>query len=108
MTNSVIEIAEIKLAKGKTEADLVKAAERLRAEFLFKQRGFLTHDLVRRADDAYSDIVRWESMADAEAAMKNAETSPVCGVYFSHMDIDPDDLHGGVSHVTVLSSGSLK
>ena len=106
MSNTVIEIAEIKLANGKTEAELVSAAERLREGFLSQQSGFISHDLVRQSDGVYADIVRWETMGAAKTALQNAESSPVCGAYFSHMEIDPENPIDGVSYFPVLSSSS--
>lgn len=104
MSSTVIEMAEIKLAAGKTEADLLEASNRFQEEFLSVQPGFLGRELVRKEDGQYADIVRWASMEDAAAIMEKAATSPACGGYFSVMEFNPENPDAGVSHFGVLSS----
>lgn len=106
MSEQVIEMAEIKLVAGKTEADLVAGAEKMRGEFLALQPGYLSHDLVRIGEDKYADIVRWETDEYAREAMGKAEQSAVCGAYFTLMEFDPENPHDGISHLSVLSAGA--
>ncbi|MEM7463371.1 MAG: antibiotic biosynthesis monooxygenase [Pseudomonadota bacterium] len=108
MNQQVIEMAEIKLAKGKTEADLIAGAEQMREGFLSQQPGFVSHDLVSMGDGKYADIVRWESDEKAREAMGNAESSSACASYFTLMEFDPEDPHDGVTHFTVLSGPGAK
>ena len=106
MSEQVIEMAEIKLVVGNTEADLIAGAEQMREEFLALQPGYVSHDLVRTGDGKYADIVRWETDQHAREAMGMAEQSAVCGAYFTLMEFDPENPHDGVSHLSVLSAGS--
>ena len=103
MSNQVIEMAEIKLVEGKTEADLIAGAEQMRDGFLSKQPGFISHDLVSMGDGKYADIVRWKTDEQAREAMGKAETSTACAGYFTLMEFDPENPHEGVSHFSVLS-----
>lgn len=103
MNQQVLEMAEIKLVEGKTEADLIAGAKQMREGFLSQQSGFVSHDLVSMGDGRYADLVRWESDEQAREAMGKAESSSACASYFALMEFDPENPHDGVSHFTVLS-----
>ena len=104
MSNKVIEMAEIILAPGKTEADLLVASDKFQTEFLAAQPGFIERDLVRMEDGRYADVVRWESMEVAAAIMEKAANSPACQGYFSVMEMNPENPTEGVAHYEVLTS----
>ncbi len=104
MQSDVIEIAEIRLAEGRTQQDLLAASERFQNEFLSSQRGFIGRDLVRRDDGTYADIVRWESMESARAIMDKVADSEACQRFFSVMTMDSEDLTEGVRIYGVLAS----
>ena len=85
--STIVEWAPIKLAKEKTEQDLLTASDIFQREFLAGQPGFLSRELIRKADGEYVDIVHWRSQADVEAIMAKVENSPACATYFSVMDM---------------------
>jgi len=104
MSDNIIEMAEIKLAAGRTETDLIRASDRFQTEFLSRQPGFIGRDLVRMEDGRYADIVRWESMSAAAAIMEQVPNSPACGAYFSVMEMNPENPQEGVHLYRVMTS----
>lgn len=108
MTHSVLELASITLAEGSTEADLLAASTHFQTAFLDHQPGFLRRDLVRKGDGSFLDVVLWESRADADAVMEQAQGSEAVGQYFSHMVFDPEAMEEGVEHCTLLGSYAAK
>lgn len=98
MDGKVLEWAPFRLRPGADEAALLAASERLQADFLARQEGFLRRQLVKGTDGAYVDLVWWRSMAAAEAAMRKAAESAVCAAYFTLMDADHDKPGEGVLH----------
>ena len=103
MSGSIIEWAPIRLAEGKTEADLLAASAKFQKEFLDSQPGFLRRELLRLAEGRYADIVHWRTMADAEAIMAKAPSSPACLAYFATMELNPDNIAEGVEHYHSLA-----
>ncbi len=104
MVQKIIELAQIRLAQGKTEQDLLQASETFQSEFLNGEDGFLGRDLVRRKDGTYLDVIRWESQAQADAVFERAQDSEAAGQYFSMMAFDPDNMEAGVEHCPLLCS----
>ncbi len=103
MSNKVIEMADIKLAEGRTEADLMHASQRFQSEFLSEQPGFVARELVRKSDGSYADIVWWDNEETAMAVMQKAESSEACRAYFSVMEMNPENPAEGVAHFSVLA-----
>lgn len=104
MTQHVIELAQIKLAAGKTEDDLATASDAFQAEFLTGQDGFISRHLVRRAAGEFLDIIQWESREQADAVFERAQKSEAAGQYFSVMEFDPESADTGVEHCAILRS----
>ena len=102
--SSVIELATIKLAEGKSEADLVTASAAFQRDFLAKQPGVLRRQLVRKSTGEYLDIVHWRSSADADAVMQLAQSSPEVGAYFSVMAFDSENPEEGVEHCSLIAA----
>ncbi len=103
MTGTIIEWAPIKLAAGRTEADLIAASDAFQRDFLSHQPGFVRRELVRRGEGEYVDIVHWRSLDDAKAIMAKVETSPACRAFFSVMDMDDADAAGCIDHFTSIA-----
>ena len=68
---------EIVIFKVNAEADV--------SEFL-KMSADMEEGFARNGDDEWVDVIRWETMADAEAASKAAMQSPVCAPMFGMID----------------------
>jgi len=91
MTTPITVLAPIKLAKGKSEADLIKASDKFENEFVSKQPGVIRRELIRTGDGEYLDIVQFRSKKDAEDIIKKEKESPACHAFFAVMDMDGED-----------------
>jgi len=97
MGDTITILAEIKLAKGITEAELLAGSEKFQKEFAGKQPGLIRRELVRKGNGEYLDIVQFASMAHAEALMEKEKTSSACHEFFALMDMGDgsgDDMEG--------------
>ncbi|NOX43668.1 MAG: hypothetical protein GXP19_08065 [Gammaproteobacteria bacterium] len=90
MTNPITVIAPIKLAAGKTEADLLAASDKFQKEFANSQPGLIRRELVRKGDGEYLDIIQFQSMADADAIIEKEKESAACHAFFSVMDMSEE------------------
>lgn len=98
---TIVELAQIKLGKGKSEEDLLVASSTFQNEFLSRQPGFVRRELLRKADGNFVDLIHWRSEADAKAIMDKVSRSPACAGYFSVMDMnDPAE---GVDHLVSMA-----
>jgi hypothetical protein len=82
----IVEWAAFRIAKGVSEEQVVKAARDIQEEFLAKQRGFIRRELLRGEGGQWADLIYWKDRASVDAAMKEAESSPVCHLYFKVME----------------------
>ena len=80
-------IAPIKLASGRTEAELLAASDRFQKEFASQQPGLLRRELVRGKEGDYLDIIQFRSMKDAEETMAREQDSAACHAFFAVMDM---------------------
>jgi hypothetical protein len=104
MTKPTVEIANITLAAGKTEADLIAASDRFQKDFLAGQPGFLRRELVRLDDTHFADIVHWRSLEEAHAVGERIASSGACQLYFAVMAFDPEKPMDGVTHYASLAT----
>jgi hypothetical protein len=84
-------LASIKLAVGKTEADLLTASGIFEKEFVSKEAGVVRRELVRKGDNEYIDIVQFRSRKDMEEVMEKEKTNSACHDFFSVMDLENMD-----------------
>lgn len=84
-------LAPIKLAEGKTEADLITASAVFQRDFVAHEPGVLRRELVRKPDGTYLDIVQFRSHDDYLDVVKKEMESPVCATFFSVMDLSDFD-----------------
>ena len=108
MANPITVLAHIKLAAGKTEADLLAASDRFQKDFANDQPGLIRRELVRKSDGEYLDIVQFQSMEDAEAIIEKEKESAACHAFFSVMDMDMEtaDASDGVEFCQSLATYS--
>jgi len=102
MGDTITILAEIKLAKGITEAELLAGSEKFQKEFAGKQPGLVRRELVRKGNGEYLDIVQFTSMAHAKALMEKEKTSSVCREFFALMDMG--DGSGDMEGVEICQS----
>ncbi len=104
MGDTITILATIKLASGKTEAELLAASERFQKEFASKQKGLIRREMVRKGDGEYIDIIQFASMADANATMESEKTSEVCHAFFALMDMDMENPDAEMEGVQICQS----
>ena len=75
------EIAMFRPRAGVSDQALRDACQRMRAEFLSEQAGFIDHALIGRADGMYADVVFADTQADAEAICSLFMQHPACLAY---------------------------
>lgn len=83
--------APIKLAAGKSEADLLAASQTFQRDFVAHEAGVLRRELVRTPAGTYLDIVQFRSEADYRDVVQKEMNSPICAEYFSVMDLSDYD-----------------
>jgi len=84
-------LAPIKLAEGKSEADLLAASKVFQEDFVAHEPGVLRRELVRKPDGTYLDIVQFRSHEDYLDVVKKEMESPVCATFFAVMDLSDFD-----------------
>lgn len=84
-------LAPIKLAAGKTEADLLAASQVFQEDFVAHEPGVLRRELVRKPDGTYLDIVQFRSQEDYLDVVRKEMESPICAKFFSVMDLSGFD-----------------
>ena len=104
MNKPVTVIAPIKLAAGKSEADLLAASAKFQQQFVSQQPGLIRRELVRKCEGEYLDIVQFASQEDAEAIIEKEMQSPECHEFFSVMDMTMDDESGGIDFYPSLET----
>lgn len=90
MTKPVTLLAPIKLAEGKTEADLLAASRQFQEDFVAKQAGLLRRELIHIRDREYLDIIQFRSEEDAKDVIEKEKQSPACHAFFSVMDMSAE------------------
>lgn len=83
-----IEWAEFRLRPGVGEDQLLAAAQAMQQQFLDRQDGHLSRELVALGAGRYADLVRWQSRAAADAAVAQAAQCPACAAYFGLMQVE--------------------
>ena len=104
MANPVTVLAPIKLATGKTEADLLAASARFQKEFVNSEPGIIRRELVRKSDGTYLDIVQFRSKEDAMTVIEKEKESVVCHAFFSVMDLGSEDESGSIDFYQSLAT----
>lgn len=74
-----------KLAKNTSEQDFLPASEKMHGEFMSKQKGFISWQILAEAD-TYTDVLIWETMEDAQNAMRAGGESTANQAFFSLFD----------------------
>ena len=83
---NALEIVTFKIKDGVKVPDFLKASAELEEDFAKKQEGFINRTFARSEGNEWVDVIRWQTMADAEAAAKAAMQSPACAPMFGMID----------------------
>ena len=71
-----------KLKEGVSVPDFLQASDQIQADYLSKCKGYKSRTLFVN-DDVWTDLLIWESMADAEGAMMGSEKNASAAAFFS-------------------------
>jgi antibiotic biosynthesis monooxygenase (ABM) superfamily enzyme len=102
---SVVELVVFALKEGVTQ-DQFLATHGAASQWVRAQPGFIGEDLTYATnEDRWIEIVRWQTLNEAQAAAQAAETDPACGPMFALIDMDNMlFLHGVPAATAVIAS----
>lgn len=86
----IMEMLSFKLKKGISEADFLLAHEKFNREFMSKQRGYISHQLIRD-DNGWFDVAVWDSLESKEKAFTDINQYNGIEEYMSFIDQDGTD-----------------
>ncbi len=72
----VIELAQFKAKSGVSDGEILAASQEAHDGFLAKQKGYVSRELLKSSEGEWVDIVHWETMEDAQAAMNSFMDHP--------------------------------
>ena len=67
----VTELAQFKTKSGTSDAEVLAASQEAHDGFLAKQKGYVSRELLKSSEGEWVDIIHWETMEDAQAAMNS-------------------------------------
>ncbi|NQZ84931.1 MAG: hypothetical protein HRU03_04375 [Nanoarchaeales archaeon] len=82
-----IEFVEYKLVEGADINEFMKSSDDMQNNFLNKQKGYLTRELIKDDKGTWADLVHWETMEDAKAAADNFHSSKECETMMKLLDM---------------------
>lgn len=84
----ILELVLFKLRDGATREQLLATVDGV-SEWAKTQPGFISRDLSYSAEeDKWIDLIRWESLSDAQTAAEAAMASESCAPMFGLIDFD--------------------
>ncbi len=84
MTN-IVEFVTFKIKKEASTQNFLLASDKFQIEFLDKQKGYISRKLLAN-EEKWADLVYWETMDDAQNAIKACDKSAVTDEYMSFLD----------------------
>ena len=85
--SKAVMLCSFNLIDGKALEDFWLISEKVGLEFMSKQKGFISWQQLVEAENLV-DIVTWETMNDAQNAIKVSEQSEIAFEYFSFIDMN--------------------
>ena len=87
----ILEFPAFTLKRGVSETDFLRVHEKFNREFMAKQKGYISHSLLRD-DKAWYDLAVWESAEAMETAFKDIYENASAKEYIALIDqIGADD-----------------
>ena len=86
----ILEMPSFKLKKGISETDFLFAHAKFNHEFMSKQRGYVSHKLIRNGDEWF-DVAVWDSIESKEKAFTDIYKYDGIEEYMSFIDQDGTD-----------------
>ncbi len=100
---TVLELVVYKLNEGVAREQFVGTNEAV-SSWISKQPGFISRELVYDAEgDRWADVIWWETMEQAQAAMELSMTSESCAPMFALVDQDSAVMLHGVPAIAPVS-----
>ena len=75
-----------KLKKGVSVEDFLLASEKCHNEVLSKQKGFISWEVLRNGDE-WVDLVKWETMEDAENGETAGASHPAAHEFYAFINM---------------------
>jgi len=83
-----VELVVFKLKEGTTREEFL-ASDEVASAWMKEQPGFLSHELCYATEpDQWFELVRWKSLAEAEAAASAAMSSTSCAPMFALIEME--------------------
>lgn len=89
--SKVVEFATFNLKKGVSVSDFLLVSEKFNSGFLSVQKGYISRELLA-SKDIWADLVVWESMEDAQNAVKEFYKNSLVEEYMSFIEENSGDL----------------
>ena len=89
--SNIIEFATFHLKNGVSIPDFLIVSEKFHNEFLSLQKGYISCKLLA-GEKAWADLVTWETIEDAQNAVKEFYKNSLAHEYVSFMKEDMGDL----------------
>jgi hypothetical protein len=83
---NALEIVIYSIKDGVKVTDFLKASAEMEERFAKKQKGFVLRTFAKGESNEWVDVIRWDTMEDAEAASKAAMQSPICAPMFGMIE----------------------
>lgn len=83
---AVIEIAHFRLKEGVSLEEFRPLDKAVESQHVSKQPGFISRESAVADDGEWLVIVRWRSVADADASMSSFANAPTAGEFMSKID----------------------
>ena len=83
----VSEIVSLKTNRPMQDQEFISAIDQMDADFLSKTKGYVGTELIRgREDQAWTVIIHWKNLAQAQKALKEFAQSPYTQKYRDCVD----------------------
>ena len=102
---TAVEMAPFELAAGVTSTQLLDASNQIEIGFLANCEGYVARTLVKTGENAYMDIVYWQTMKDARAAAEKIFESPACQAYLGCIKME-EGVEPQIKHYEIIASYS--
>lgn len=86
----ILEMPSFRIKEGVSEADFLHAHEKLNREFMSKQKGYISHQLIRDGEKWF-DVAVWDSVESKEKAFEDIYKYDGIEEYMSFIDQDGAD-----------------
>jgi hypothetical protein len=86
-SDMIVEVVIWKTKSNFTEEEALYKAKSVN-KFVENQKGFISRNLSKNEQGEWLDLVYWNSIEDAQAAAKLAQSSEICQPFFDTINMD--------------------